>query len=146
MVCLVHGHRTERSNDRMALLLDLIRRAGALMQRRSALKHPLAWGWKTSTGIPASIAKLTEGAGTFEPPGKTDRVVASSKAIDVCRRLFRRYSAFNDPTNGGYRHPNWTPIHIGLWQTFVFRFGCNLLIFHRDELRCLLANKLILNG
>jgi hypothetical protein len=31
-------------------------------------------------------------------------------------------------------------------QIFVFRFGCNLLIFNRDELRCFLAKILILNG
>ena len=31
-------------------------------------------------------------------------------------------------------------------QIFAFRFGYNLLIFHRDELRCFLAKNLILNG
>jgi hypothetical protein len=97
MAFLVYRHRTERSNDRMALLLDLIRRAGASIPRRSALKYPLVWRWKPSTGITASIAKLTENAGTFEPSEKTEHVVASSKATDVCRSLLRCHSAYNDP-------------------------------------------------
>jgi hypothetical protein len=105
MACLVYRHRTERSNDRMALLLDLVRRAGVLIPRRSALKHPLVRRRKASTGITASIAKLTESAGTFEPSGKTEQVVASSKAIDGCRGLLRCYSACNDPLMRGIGVP-----------------------------------------
>jgi hypothetical protein len=58
--------RNERSNDRMAPLLNLISRWGSLLPRRNALKHPLVWHRKASTGITASIAKLTESAGTRE--------------------------------------------------------------------------------
>jgi hypothetical protein len=52
--------------------------------------------------ITASIAKLTESAGTFEPSGKTEHIVASSKAIDVRRSLLRRYSACNDPVSSKF--------------------------------------------
>src|SRR6516162_7558585 len=67
--------RSERSNDRMA---DLIRRSGSLILRRSALKHPLVWHRKAGTGFTASIAKLTESAGTCEREDRARRSIVES--------------------------------------------------------------------
>ena len=83
--------RRERSNDRMA---DLIRRSGSLILRRSALKHPLVWHRKAGIGFTASIAKLTESAGTCERSGRTEHRVASSKAINVRLSLLRQTPRF----------------------------------------------------
>jgi hypothetical protein len=94
MARLARTVRDKRSNDRMAPLLDLIRRRGSLLPRRSALKHPLVWHRKASTGITASIAKLTESAGTCARPGRTEQGVASSKAIYVCLSLLRQTPRF----------------------------------------------------
>jgi hypothetical protein len=68
----------------MGRLLGLLRPAGSLTLRRSALMHRLAWHRKASVGTTVSIAKITESAGTSEPSERTeyDRDV-SSKAIDV---------------------------------------------------------------
>jgi hypothetical protein len=83
--------RSERSNDRMA---DLIRRPGLLILRRSALKHPWVSHRKASTGFTASIAKLTESAGTCERSGRTEDGVALSKAISVCLSLLSQTPRF----------------------------------------------------
>jgi len=83
--------RSERSDDRMA---DLTRRPGSMILRGSALKHPLVWHRKASTGITASIAKLTESAGTCERSGRTEDGVTSSKAIDVRLSLLHQTPRF----------------------------------------------------
>src|SRR5215467_2651669 len=83
--------RSERSNDRM---VDLIRRPGLLILRRSALKHPWVLHRKASTGFTASTAKLTESAGTCERSGRTEGGVASSKTINVCLGLLRQTPRF----------------------------------------------------
>src|SRR5215471_15022088 len=88
---MAHLPRTIRRNDRM---VDLIRRPGSLILRRSALMHPLVWHRKASTGFTASIAKLTESAGTCERSGKTEHGVASSKAINVRLSLLRQTTRF----------------------------------------------------
>jgi len=75
-------------------MADLTRRPGSMIPRGSALKHPLVWHRKASTGITASIAKLTESAGTCERSGRTEHGVASSKAINVRLRLLRQTLRF----------------------------------------------------
>ena len=67
----------------MGRLLGLLRPAGSLTLRRSALMHRLVWHRKASVGTTVSIAKLTESAGTSEPSERTEYGVVSSKAIDV---------------------------------------------------------------
>jgi hypothetical protein len=86
--------RNERSNDQMAPPLDLISRRSSLLPRRSALKHPLVWHRKASTGITASIVKLIESAGMCERSERTEQDVASSKAIYVCLSLLRQTPRF----------------------------------------------------
>ena len=83
--------RSERSNDRM---VDMICRPGLLILRRSALKPPWVSHRKASTGFTASIAKLTESAGTCERSGRTEDGVASSKAINVRLSLLRQTLRF----------------------------------------------------
>ena len=84
MAGLAHPHCSERSSDRMASLRGQMCRTGSPITRRSALKHLLVEHRKASTGITASIAKLTKSAGTSEPSKRTEHGAASSKAIDVC--------------------------------------------------------------
>ena len=78
----------------MAPPLDLIRRRRSLLPRRSALKDPLVSHRKASTGFTASIAKLTESAGTCERLGRTEHGVASPKAINVRLSLLRQTPRF----------------------------------------------------
>ena len=96
---LVRPPRSERSNDRMARLLDLIRHAG-LIPRRSVLNHPLVRPRKASTGITASIAKPTENAGTSKPSGTREHSAALSKAIDISLSLLRQPSSSGLWTGG----------------------------------------------
>jgi hypothetical protein len=74
----------------MAPLLDQIRRAGSLIPRRSASKYLLVERREASTGITASIAKLTESAGTSERLRRTEQSPASSKTIGVYLNLLRQ--------------------------------------------------------
>ena len=90
MAGLAHPHCSERSSDRMASLLGQIRRAGSLLPRRSASKYRLVEHRKASIGITASIAKLTESAGTSERLRRTEQSPASSKTIGVYLNLLRQ--------------------------------------------------------
>jgi hypothetical protein len=71
---LAHPHRIDRLGNRMniARLPDLTHRPGSVMPRRTVLKRQQVRRRRASTGITASIAKLTESAGTFEATGGTN--------------------------------------------------------------------------
>jgi hypothetical protein len=103
-------HRSECSNDRMVRLLHLIHRAHLLIPRRSALRRPLVQHRTANTGITASIAKLTENAGTSEPSGRTQHNVAHSKAIDISLSPLRQPSS----------------IRLGLGETGNDRLGYDI--------------------
>ena len=107
MAGLAHPHCSERSSDRMASLLGQIRRAGSLLPRRSASKYRLVEHRKASIGITASIAKLTESAGTSEPSKRTEQSLALSKVIRVCLSLLRQTPSIRfglGGIGGRYRH------------------------------------------
>src|SRR6516162_7836244 len=107
MAGLAHPHCSERSSDRMASLLGQIRRAGSLLPRRSASKYRLVEHRKASIGITASIAKLTESAGTSEPSRRTEQSLALSKVIRVCLSLLRQTPSIRfglGGIGGRYRH------------------------------------------
>jgi hypothetical protein len=62
----------------MAFRLDLGRHSGLMMPRRTVLKLQQVRRQRANTGTTASIGKLSENAGTFAAPGRTNLEAAES--------------------------------------------------------------------
>ena len=133
MAGLAHPHCSERSSDRMASLLGQIRRAGSLLPRRSASKYLLVEHRKASIGITASIAKLTESAGTSEPSERTEYGVVSSKAIDVRLSVLRQTRSIRLGLGGTGNE--WTRAYVTFSNWPGIKSGDDAAL-HRGQLGC----------